>query len=186
MKILIVSGSRREDRKSHRLALYLEKTLESKGYDVELFDTREYEIPLLEDIYSKLKNPHEGLVHLKSLLDHTDHIIVVTPEYNGHFSPAIKNTLDHFKPEYSQKVIGVATASAGKMGGIRASIHMQSYVLALGAYPVPKIGLTPEVQHKFDEKGNVTDESIVPTMDSFLSDFLFLAHAVTYQKGANE
>lgn len=182
MKILIVSGSNRASRESHRLTLYIESELKKKDHEVLLFDIKEHDIPILEDIYVNLENPVESLKILKGYLDQVDHIIVVTPEYNGHFSPGVKNTLDHFKKEYNKKVIGVATASAGKMGGIRASIHMQSYVLALGAYPCPKIGLTPFVQDSFDENGGVLDESKAKGIDSFLKEFFWLSEAVSAKK----
>lgn len=179
MKILILSGSNRDNRKSHRLALHLKAQLEQKGHQIRFFDVMEHPIPLLEDIYARLDQPGESLQIFKSYLDEVDHIIVVTPEYNGHFAPAVKNTLDHFKPEYSKKAIGVATASNGKMGGIRASMHMQAYVLALGGYPCPKIGMVPFVHQNMTEEGEVKDEQVSKTLQSFIEEFLWLAEAVS-------
>lgn len=186
MRILLLSGSVRHDRKSHRLALFLNKELEKRDVEVTFFDLYTHPIPLLEDIYTNLENPGENLKQLKSALDSVDHILIVTPEYNGHFAPGVMNAIDHFKSEYSKKVMGVATASAGKMAGIRASIHIQSYIIALGGYTVPKHCGVPYVGKTIDENGQLLKEDFAKQSDSFLDEFLWLASAVTQYKGAHE
>ena len=59
-----------------------------------------------------------------------DAFILVSPEYNGSYSPAMKNLVDHF-PKQHHKPFGIATASPGPLGGIRASQQMQLLVNAL-------------------------------------------------------
>lgn len=111
----------------------------------------------------------------------SDGIILVSPEYNGSFSGALKNTLDYFYSEFSKKVIGVVSVSTGKLDGIRAVMDLQKLILSLGAFPLPKYLTTPEVQNLFSS-GVLVDEKYAKQADGFIGEFLWLTEAVKNQK----
>lgn len=106
-----------------------------------------------------------------------DAFIIVTPEYNGSYSPALQNLLDHF-PKQLRKVFGLATASTGALGGARSSQQLLLLVPALFGIASPYLLITPHVDKKFDAEGNLIDGSFQAAIDTFIREFLWLAESV--------
>jgi NAD(P)H-dependent FMN reductase len=100
--------------------------------------------------------------------------IIVTPEYNGSYTPAMKNLFDHF-PKQMHKAFGIVTASTGSLGGIRASQQLQLLIGALFGIPSPYMLVTPHVDKKFDKEGNLIDQSFSNAIHNFVTEFLWLA-----------
>jgi azobenzene reductase len=178
MKITIVSGTVREGRKSHDVALYLNDLLRLKGVDVTLVDLKVFNFPLLEYTFPNHPNPTTEMKELQQIFEVTDGFILVSPEYNGGPTAVLKNTLDYFKKEYSKKVMGVCTVSAGKLGGIRAACVLQQMVLSYGSYPIPQLLTVANVQSVFDEKGVLVDGAFEKSASNFLDSLLWLTEAV--------
>ena len=112
-----------------------------------------------------------------------DAFILVSPEYNGSYSPAMKNLVDHF-PKQHHKPFAIVTASPGPMGGIRAAQQMQLLVGALFGIASPYMLIVPAVDKKFDVKGNLVDESFENSVHNFVSEFLWLAENLKQQVAA--
>ena len=107
--------------------------------------------------------------------------ILVTPEYNGSYSPAMKNMLDHF-PKQHHKPFGIVTASPGAMGGIRASQHLLQLVPALFGIASPYMLIVPAVDKKFDADGNLLEPGFEKSIHNFVSEFLWLAEKIVQEK----
>ncbi|HEY0670348.1 MAG TPA: NAD(P)H-dependent oxidoreductase [Sphingobacteriaceae bacterium] len=185
MKTGILTGSIRKGRQSHKVAVFLKLKLEEKGIEVDLIDLSEHPLPLYGAVANAYDNYDKNIKTISNRLHDTDALIFVTPEYHGSFSGVIKNAIDHFWSEFQKKPIAVATASAGRMGGINASTQLQHVILSIGAYPLPLKFLAPEVQTIFDSSNNPVSQSLANAADKFLDEFLWLAEAVT-QKKKNE
>ena len=110
-----------------------------------------------------------------------DAFILVTPEYNGSYTPALKNLLDHY-PKQHHKAFGIATASPGALGGIRAAMQLQQLVYALFGIGSPYMLVTPGIDKKFDKEGNLIDENFKKSVDLFLKEFLWLAGKLVEEK----
>jgi NAD(P)H-dependent FMN reductase len=110
-----------------------------------------------------------------------DAFVIVTTEYNGSYSPALQNLLDHF-PKQNKKVFGLAAASTGAMGGMRSTQQLLLLVPALFAIASPQLLVTPFVDKKFDAQGNLLDENFSKSIHLFITDFLWLAEAVYKEK----
>ena len=106
-----------------------------------------------------------------------DAFILVTPEYNGGYSPALQNMMDHF-PKQSHKAFGIVTASPGAMGGMRASQQLLLLVPALFGVVSPYMLITPQVDKKFDAEGNLTDPGFEQSIETFTNEFLWLAQTL--------
>lgn len=182
MNITIISGTVRDARESHAVAVYLKNKLNDMGHDTHLADIKALDIPFLTQLYRDYEKPPEGLENLRKMIVDADGLIFLSPEYNGSYCGSIKNALDHFKPEYRKKVVGVTTVSAGAMGGIRAALILQQYVLALGAYPIPRMLTVPNVQSLKNSEGEIISEKIESLSNPFLEEFLFLTKAVKNAK----
>ncbi len=119
----------------------------------------------------------EALRPLAERMFAAEAFILVSPEYNGTYSAAMKNLLDHF-PKQTRKAFGIVTASTGAMGGLRASQQMQLLINALFGIGSPYMLVVPTIQNKFDEEGNLTDESFSKSIDLFVMEYLWLAESI--------
>ncbi len=180
MNIEIISGSPRSSSVTHRVVLYLEKYLkESTEHNINVIDVRDWNINVLQqEVFRSAENTPEDLQPLAKRMFETDAFILVTPEYNGSYTPALKTLFDHF-PKQSRKPFGIVTASPGALGGMRAALQLQSLIYALFGIGSPHMLITPMVDKKFDEQGNLTDPSFQKNIDVFVNEFLWLAEQVT-------
>lgn len=114
-----------------------------------------------------------SLISISEKLKSADGIIFITPEYNGTISAPLKSMIDIFgSAEFAGKPIGVASVSTGILGGVRAAQSLQQIILAINAYPFPKMLLTAEVTEQVDEMGNVLSPVYEKKADTFLMPFL--------------
>jgi NAD(P)H-dependent FMN reductase len=180
MNIEIISGSPRVNSVTHRVVLYLKKYLsETTEHTINVIDVRDWEINVLQqEIFRSVDTAPVEFKPLTKLMFEADAFILVTPEYNGSYTPALKSLFDHF-PKQSRKPFGIVTASPGALGGMRAALQLQTLVYALFGIGSPHMLITPLVDKKFDENGNLTDASFQKNIDVFVSEFLWLAAHVT-------
>jgi len=176
MNIEIVSGSPRQESVTFRIALFLQKQLQEKtSHNVDIIDVREWNFPALqEEVFSSVANTPEHYKPLAKRMFEANAFIIVTPEYNGSYTPTMKNLFDHF-PKQLHKTFGIVTASTGSLGGIRASQQLQLLICALFGIPSPFMLVTPHVDKKFDKEGNLIDQSFLNATHNFVSEFLWLA-----------
>ncbi len=179
MNIEIISGSPRKESVTHRVALFLKKYMSEKTeHNVEIIDVREWAFPLLQqEVFTSIERAPEELKPLEKRMFEADAFIMVSPEYNGSYTPALKNLFDHF-PKQTHKTFGIVTASPGIMGGIRASQQMQLLINALFGIGSPHMLVTPVIDKKFDAAGNLLDASFQKNVDIFVSEFLWLSESL--------
>lgn len=178
MNIEIISGSPRTNSVTNRLALFLQKHLsQHTSHQVNIIDVRDWKLPLLESVFSSVENTPEEFKPLAERMFAADAFILVTPEYNGSYSPALQNLMDHF-PKQAHKPFGLVTASTGAMGGMRASQQLLLLVPALFGIASPYMLVTPFVDKKFNEAGELTDGSFSKSIDLFTNEFLWLAETL--------
>lgn len=179
MNIEIVSASPRKESITFRLATFLQKHLSANSrHNVDVIDVREWNFPALqEEVYSSVDNTPDPYKPLAKRMFGADAFIIVTPEYNGSYTPAMKNLFDHF-PKQMHKPFGIVTASPGPMGGMRASQQLQLLICALFGIPSPYMLVTPKVDKKFDAEGNLLDEAFLGQIHNFVAEFLWLAERI--------
>lgn len=186
MKIEIISGSARKDSVTVRVAFGLQKWLkENSEHEVGVLDCREFRLPELQEVFNSVDNTPDEYKPIARRIFESEGLILVTPEYNGSFSPAMKNLLDHF-PKQQHKPIGIVTASNGGMGGMRAAQQLILLSAALFAIPSPYLLLVPGVENKFDEAGNLTDEKFYRNMHNFVTEYLWLAEKLNAKDSAGD
>jgi|SRR5690554_2389114 len=182
MKIVILAGSVRRNRKSINVCLHLEEQLSNLGIKVDLIDMAENPLPIYDEPEEEHPDVMEQSQNISVRLENADAMILVTPEYNGSFSGVLKNTLDYFWAEFARKPIGIAAVSAGKMGGINASTQLQHVILSLGAYPLPIKLLVPDVDNTFDSNLNPLKADFIRNTNQFLVELLWFSNALTIAK----
>jgi len=175
MQIEIISGSPRKDSVTYRIALHLQEHLRKHtDHMVGIIDVREWKLPLLETVFSSVDQTPEAYKPLAKRIFAANAFILVTPEYNGSYAPALQNLLDHF-PKQTRKAFGLVTASVGAMGGMRASQQLLLLVPGLFGIASPHMLIVPQVDKKFDAAGQLTDQGFQGAIDNFVREFLWLA-----------
>ncbi|HEX2607931.1 MAG TPA: NAD(P)H-dependent oxidoreductase [Flavisolibacter sp.] len=182
MKIEILSGSPRGNSVTKRLALHLENAIREKtDHEVDIIDLRDYEFPALQTVFSSVESTPGPLRVVSERMFAADAFILITPEYNGSYSAALKNLLDHY-PKQHHKVFGIVTASTGALGGIRSALQLQELIYALFGIGSPYMLVTPHVDKKFSPEGKLLDETFQKSVDVFVREFIWLAEKVVDEK----
>ncbi len=185
MKIAIISGSPRHGSVTNRVALHLQKAFtENTDHEIDLIDLQEHEMPPVQLVYTTIDVVPAQHKALAETMFAAEAFIIVTPEYNGSYSPAMQNLFDHF-PKQHHKIFGLATASTGALGGIRAAMQLQQLIYALLGIGSPYMLITPQVDKKFDEAGNLIDLSFQKSIDTFIKEFLWLAEKMVPEQVVN-
>ena len=182
MRIAIISGSPRGNSITFRLVLHLQKAFKEKtSHEIDIIDLRKVEMPQLQTVFTSVENTPEKYQPVAMQMFAADAYVLVTPEYNGSYSAPLKNLLDHF-PKQHHKVFGIVTASTGMLGGVRAALQLQELVYALFGIGSPYMLVTPQVDRKFDEEGDLLDENFKKSVDLFIREFLWLAEKIVDEK----
>ncbi|HRH64999.1 MAG TPA: NAD(P)H-dependent oxidoreductase [Bacteroidia bacterium] len=158
-KIVIVSGSIRTGRLSHRVAVYFQNFIrEKKLAEVVMLDLKELNLPLSEERLKYLPDPAPQILRYAEEIKSADAVIVVSPEYNSGYPASLKNAIDLLYDEWYRKPVGLATVSDGNFGGMHVLIMLQTVFLKVRALVVPATFPVPLVRNNFDETGNATDK----------------------------
>ena len=182
MKIEIISGSPRMTSVTQRVAIHLQNVLQqTTDHEIGVIDMKEWDLPQMQSVFTSVDNTPEQWKSLSERVFAADAFILVSPEYNGSYAPALKNLLDHF-PKQHHKVFAIATASPGPMGGMRATQQMLLLVSALFGIASPYLLIVPGVDKKFDKEGNLLDESFQHNIHNFTAEFLWLAENLVKDK----
>lgn len=159
MRVLGIPGSLRA-RSYNRRLLEVVSGLIPVGVDFQIFNL--HDVPLYnEDLDTD--TPPVGVVALRDAIRSADALLVATPEYNYGVSGVLKNALDWASRPSGRSVlagkpVGMIGASQGAVGTARAQGHLKPVFHGL-MMPLFVHGevLVGQVQHKFDEAGQLTD-----------------------------
>lgn len=174
MNITIVSSSPRQESVSFRIALFLEKQLAKTEHTITMLDVRDWlDWDTAQPVYKSLDDCPSSFRPLAEIMFNTDAFVIVSPEYNGGMPYSLKKLFDFF-PKQPHKPFAIATSSTGAMGGIRASLALQHFVVALFGVLSPYLLITPKVTEKFDKEGGLLDEGFQKNVDTFIREFLWL------------
>ena len=108
MKLHIIVGSVREGRTAIKIANWLLSEIESYDYstvETEIVDLKEWDLP----IFAGAHPPASGIYDQPKQQAWADKIatadafILISPEYNHGYSPALKNALDYLGKEWQGK-----------------------------------------------------------------------------------
>src|SRR5262245_46447886 len=144
MRIEIISGSPRVNSITRRVAIHLKNWLkQNTSHDVDILDLKDWtNLPPVQTVFVSVEKTPQEFKPLAERIFNADAFILATPEYNGSYSPALKNMLDHF-PKQHHKPFGIVTASPGAMGGMRAAQQLLLLVPALFGVASPYLLIVP-------------------------------------------
>lgn len=183
MKVSILLGSIREGRHSHRVAYHLQDRLSSlPGVEVRTLDLMEYDLPMLKNRWKEQLAPDNNLAEIGKILNESEALIFVSPEYHGSYSGVLKNAVDHYWSEFKRKPIGVVSTGSGKFGGINGSTEMQHLILSLGAFPMPFKLLVSHVKSAFNENNQPLKPDLEKDIQKFVDEFVWFSRALVNAK----
>ena len=122
-KVLVVVGSARKGRVADKVAALASSDLSArKGIAVEIVDLAELGLPFFDDEYPPsspdYKIENDAVQEWSDLVNGSDAVVLVTPEYNHNLSAIEKNAIDSLFVEWNEKP--VAVVSYGWSGGSNA------------------------------------------------------------------
>ncbi len=136
-RIAVIIGSTRDSRFAEKPATWIfDLASQNKGWDVELVDLRDFDLPFFNEKASNLWMPSADprAVAWQDKLATFDAFIFVTPEYNRSITGALKNALDQSYKEWIHKP--AAVVAYGSTGGSRAAEHLRTIAIELQMVPV--------------------------------------------------
>ncbi len=166
-----ISGSLRKESYNTQVLKILQK-LVSENITIERLFINE--VPMYNfDLYEK-EFP-ESIEKISASIKAADGLIIITPEYNYSIPGVLKNVIDflskHPLKPFDKKVVGIISASPSLLGGVRAQFHLRQILVAVNAISmnIPEVVIT-EVNTKFDEAGNLTDEKTKSFLKKFIKE----------------
>jgi NAD(P)H-dependent FMN reductase len=133
-KILVLYGSYRSDRTGIRLANFLVAELRRRGDEVELIDAKAVGLPIIDRMYKEYApgTAPPAMQELATKIKAADAFLFVVGEYNWGMQPGLKNLTDHFLEEWFWRPAAIASYSASKLSGARASVVWHGTLSEMG------------------------------------------------------
>ncbi len=121
--------------------------------------------------------PPADWVKFREMLQASNGVLFVTPEYNRSISGVLKNAIDvgsrpYGKSSFNGKPTGIVSNSPGPLGGVSAAKHLQNILPGICG-PImqqPEIYLNG-IGDAFDDKGDLTKESLRKVLKQYIDAF---------------
>jgi FMN reductase len=153
LRVLGVSGSMRESSRSARLAQAILQEASGHGAQTRLLDLNEIDLPMFRT--GVLSSEHRGRDAANEAVNWAQAFVLVTPDYHGSMSGAMKNFLDHYWREFAGKLFAVACVSNEK--GLTVIDQMRTAIRQCYGWSLP-YGLSA-MGSDFDDTGMALSES---------------------------
>jgi len=171
----VILGTPRRGRMSeHAARLMWARVGERRGVETALVDVAMLPIPV-DDAGENAKDPV-----FAELVNRADALVIVAPEYNHGYPGLLKHVLDTNLKEYIHKAAGIVGVSAGIFGGARAIQNLIPVLRELGLVTIFWDVNFTTVGSRFDEEGNLLDESLLPRIEMFLDELLWMAETLRH------
>lgn len=181
-KILFLAGSARKESINKKLARLAATTAERSGAEVTFVDLSDYEMPLYNGDLEAEKGIPDNAKRLKQVFIGHDGFFIASPEYNGSYSPLLKNTIDwlsrpHKKNEpplaaYKGKIAALGAISPGALGGLRGLVPLRILLNNIGITVIPSQIAIGSGFKAFDLTEKLIDEGQTKMLQSTINELL--------------
>ena len=181
-KILAFAGSQRAGSFNKNLVKIAAAAASAAGAEVTFLDLRDLELPLFDQDLEAVSGLPDGAKKFKALLQESDGFLIASPEYNGSFTPVLKNAIDWAtRPEtkdepslvaFRGKTAALMAASPGGLGGMRALVHLRSLLGNIGVLVLPDQITLGTAYDAFTESGELKDEAKAKQVVQFAGSFV--------------
>lgn len=181
IKILAFAGSTRRDALNKKLARAAAGLAEQAGAAVTFVDLGDYPIPLYDgDAEQEQGHPQHALA-LRALFKRHDALIVASPEYNGFFSPLLKNTFDWLSRPiegeerhvaFKDKPVLLLAATPGESGGKRGLAQLRQLLGNLKAVGHASDYSLPKGSAAFGADGALASDEVRASLGALVREFV--------------
>ncbi len=168
-RILIFSGSTRAGSLNGKLAAATARELGLAGAQVTRISLADYPLPLYDGDLEAQSGVPDNAHKLYRLVSEHQGVFITCPEYNGGYTPLLKNTIDwisRVKVEgegsvFKGRIFALGAASPGGFGGLRGLLGIRPVLeVALGAMVLPDQVVLPRAGQAFNDKGDLEDPAL--------------------------
>lgn len=149
VKILAFDGSGRTGSINHNLLEKVVAEAKSHGAEVTVLDLHELDLPMYNGDLESEDGIPDKVMKLKDVFASHDALLIASPEYNGGYSPLLKNTIDWVSRPvngvsgvatcFANKVAGLVSAAPGKLGGLRGLYQLNTILFGINVLVLPNI-----------------------------------------------
>jgi chromate reductase, NAD(P)H dehydrogenase (quinone) len=130
------------------------------------------EVPLFNEDLESGPAP-AAVAEMRQLIECSDAVLVVTPEYNRSIPGVLKNALDWASRPYGQTVladkpVAVVATSPLPSGGASALSDVERVLSVIGADVVEAQLTVPQVHSRFDTDGRISDPELAARIEELL------------------
>lgn len=168
VRLLAFAASTRKSSVNRRLITRLAHLAGESDAEITLLDLNDFPMPLYDGDSEEVSGRPASADHLQALFASHQGLLLATPEYNGFFSPLLKNTFDWLSRPATDgqsgmdalrgMPVGIVSASPGAMGGMRALPFVRLYLNNLGMLVTPQQIAVSRARSAFREDGSLDDE----------------------------
>ena len=169
LRVLAFAGSTRRGSLNFRLAQAAAREAEALGAEVHLACLSDYPLPVYDADREASQGLPEAARAFKALLAAHDVWLIASPEYNGFFTPLLKNALDWAtrreagEPRlaaFQDKVAAIMSATPGALGGIRGLPMLRLLLNNLGVLVIPEQLAVGHADEVLGKEGALRDEHL--------------------------
>ncbi|GAA6142409.1 NAD(P)H-dependent oxidoreductase [Hydrogenophaga sp. 5NK40-0174] len=169
--LLIFAGSARKDSWNRQLAQAVADMAKAEGADVTVLELGELNLPLYDGDLEDAGRP-ANVIRLKQILKDHPAWIICTPEYNGSYTPLLKNTIDWAsrplqnehadlsgaKP-FEGTVVGLLATAPGPIGGMTGLGQTATLLRKLMCWVAPRQFALGKSGEAFDPDGRIATDA---------------------------
>ena len=185
VRLLAICGSARKESANRRLLAAAVRAARAAGATVTELNLRSDLLPIYDGDLEAQNGLPAAALELKAQFAAHDGFLIASPEYNGFFSPLLKNTLDwvsrpapDLPAPYAGKAAGLLAASPGALGGIRCLPNLRLLLTNLGVTVSPAQLALGHADQAFDSAGNLGTPNQQKLLEQVVADLIRLATAI--------
>ena len=141
-RVAVMAASARSGSINQALARRIARELEARGESVWVANLTNYPMPLYNADDEARDGVPDSAVALAHQLRAAEVLVVVSPEYNGAFTPLLKNTVDWMTrvdvAVLAHLTVLLASASPGKGGGANGAAMVRQWMTNIGVAVAPR------------------------------------------------
>jgi NAD(P)H-dependent FMN reductase len=181
VKLLALCGSARLDSINARLLKAAVTVARTAGADVTEFALTTDLLPLFDQDREAANGIPPAALALKAAFHTHDGLLIASPEYNGFFTPLLKNAIDWVSrpvagapSPFAGKTAALFAASGGGLGGIRGLPHLRLLLSNLGVHVAAGQFALARADQAFGGDGKLADAGQQALLETCIADLLRL------------